>query len=210
MDKLESLEGVKINDDMRFTAHKDIVAGSFIGTYIYLLSWAAITISSNFYATAPNICLFFSLSFLTMTLIRSLLVKHFEKIYQRNPIYWKVLFFPVVWGTSLLWGILCYIALIDPRFESIYLAIVIATTELAGGGIISLLPSRTLTLGLYSALLLPTGLLIFHPDFNDITIVLIFLLYWTGMYSITKVQYREYWLGLKSNFLIKRHAMILQ
>lgn len=210
MDKLESLESVEVNDEMRFIAHKDIATRSFVGTYIYLLSWAVITVPSDFYAIAPDISLFFSLSFLTMALIRGLLIKNFEKIYQRNPIYWKTLFFTAVWTTALLWGVLCYLALSDPRFENISLAIVIATAGLSSGGVVALLPSRTLTLGLYSALLLPTGSLVFHPDFDDITIVLIFLLYWGGMYSITKVQYRDYWLGLKSNFLIKRHAIILE
>ncbi|WP_413702255.1 diguanylate cyclase domain-containing protein [Psychromonas sp. KJ10-10] len=101
-------------------------------------------------------------------------------------------------------------SLIDPRFESFTLAIVISTAGLASGGVVALLSSRMLTLGLYSALLLPTGFLLFQPNFDDITIVLIFLLYWVGMYSITKVQYNEYWLGLKSNFLIKRHAIVLE
>lgn len=210
MDELDNVESVEINDEMRFIAHKDIATRYFVGTYIYLLLWAVILIPSNFYVIAPNISLLFSFYFLTVALIRGLLIKNFESIYQKNPVYWKTLFFTTVWSGGLLWGILCYLALSDPRFESISMAIVIATAGLSSGGVVALLPSRTLTLGLYSALLLPTGSLIFHPDFNDITIVLIFLLYWAGMYSITKVQYQEYWLGLKSNFLIKRHAIMLE
>lgn len=153
---------------------------------------------------------FFTLAFLMMALIRGTLIKNFERIYLKKAIYWKLCFYPTVLGTALLWGLLCRMSLIDPRFESFTLAIVIATAGLASGGVVALLSSRMLTLGLNSALILPTGLLLFLPSFDNITIVLIFLLYWLGMYSITKVQYHEYWLGLKSNFLIKRHAIILE
>jgi len=208
---MSEIKTLEIDDEMRFFANKDIVARSPVGTYIYLLVWLAIIIPKNFYSIAPNITILFSLALLCLAIIRMLLAKNFEVIYRKSPIFWKVCFFSIVWATALLWGILCYMGFTDPRFDTISLPLIISIAGFAGGGTPAFISDRVLTVGLLIALLLPTGiLLVFNPLFSDVTVILLFFIYWLAMFSITKFQHKAYWRSLKNTFLSKRQALFLE
>ena len=208
---MSEIKTLEIDDEMRFFANKDIVARSPVGTYIYLLVWLAIIIPNSFYLIAPNITILFSLALLCLAIIRTLLAKNFESIYRKSPILWKVYFFSIVWATALLWGILCYMGFTDSRFDTISLSLIISIAGFAGGGTPAFISDRVLTVGLLNALLLPTGILLFfNPLFSDVTVILLFFIYWLAMYSITKIQHKEYWRSLKNTFLSKRQAVFLE
>lgn len=201
---------LEIDEEMLLRANRDIATRSTTGAFIYLLIWFAITISHNFYATAPTIFIFFTSAFALLAIARAALIRNFEKIYRKSVLLWKACFFPSVWGAALLWGVVCYMALVDPRFDAITLSVVISTAGLTAGGVTALLPDRLLTIGLFTAFLLPAELTIFHTEFLDFSVNILFLLYWVGMYSVTRIQHQEYWVGLKHMFLIKKHAQELE
>jgi len=90
------------------------------------------------------------------------------------------------------------------------LSFLVATAGLTGGGVTALVPSRLLTLGLLTALLAPGGIIILISDTHNVSVGIIFLVYWLGMYAVTKNQHREYWQGLRASFLLKEQAVKLK
>ena len=201
---------LEIDEEMLLRANSDIATRSTTGAFIYLLIWFAITISHKFYSAEPTIFIFFTSAFVLLAMARVALIRNFEKIYHRNVLLWKTCFFPAVWGAAFLWGVLCYMALVDPRLEALTLSVVISTAGLTAGGVTALLPDRLLTIGLFTAFLLPAEFTLFHTEFREFSVNILFLVYWVGMYSITRIQHEEYWVGLKHMFLIKKHAQELE
>lgn len=207
---MSRIQDLAIDDEMRYRANKDINQRSITGSYIYLLIWFAIIIPHKFYITAPEICLWFTLTLIVLSALRLGLIFYFNTIYSYSRLIWKLLFFPIIWLAALSWGILCSMAITDPSFGSLSLAVFIATAGLTGGGVTALLPDRMLTIGLISAYLFPAIATLFFSAAYDLSVGLVFCIYWIGMYSVTKIQHREYWIGLKYSFFFKKHAAELE
>jgi diguanylate cyclase (GGDEF)-like protein len=208
---MDILRNLDISDEMRLQANKDIANRSITGCFIYLLIWFAIIIPYKVYITDPEIFLWATLVFVILAALRIYLLFQFKNIYSRNPVLWKLLFYPLVLLPALGWGILCSISFIHPDFEHFSLVIIISTAGLTGGGVAALVPNRPLTVGLLSCFLLPgmvTSLLL--TEAYNISITLMFGIYWIGMYSVTRNQHREYWQALNYSFIIKRHASDLE
>jgi diguanylate cyclase (GGDEF)-like protein len=150
------------------------------------------------------------LTLVVLAVARIGLVLNFIRIYQKSPKLWQILFFPVIWMVALVWGIFCALTFFLPELGYMSLAFVVATAGLTGGGVAALVPSRLLTLGLITAFLAPGGFVILISDTYNVSVGIIFLAYWIGMYAVTKNQHREYWLGLEASFLLKEYAVRLE
>jgi len=206
MDKLN----LNINNEKALQANKDIAKRSITGSYIYLVIWFSIIIPHKFYERSPEICLWLTLTFIILAAVRIGLILNFNRIYQKSQILWKILFFPVVWLVALVWGVFCAMAFFLPEFGYMSLALIVATAGLTGGGVSALVPNRLLTLGLITAYLAPGGFVILTSDTYNASVGIIFLVYWIGMYAVTKNQHREYWQGLEASFLLKEYAVELE
>ena len=208
---MDAVRNIDISNEMRLQANRDIANRSITGCFIYLLIWFAIIIPYKVYITDPEIFLWATLVFVILAALRIYLLFRFKKIYSRNPVVWKLLFYPLVWLPALGWGILCSMSFIHPNFEHFSLVIIISTAGLTGGGVAALVPSRLLTIGLLSCFLLPGMVtsLLFTNAYN-ISITLMFTIYWIGMYSVTRNQHREYWQALNHSSIIKKHASELE
>jgi len=206
------MRGSDYNPDkeMVFQANKDIAARSITGSYIYLLIWFSIVIPHKFYAKSPEICLWLTLTLILLAGGRMAVILNFKKIYLKSPFLWQVFLFSVVWGTALVWGLCCALSFFLPQFSYMSLALVVSTAGLTGGGTSALVPSRLLTMGLITALLAPAGFALLVSDPHNLSTGIIFLVYWIGMYAVTKNQHREYWQGLKDSFLLKKYAVDLE
>lgn len=200
----------KIDDEMLFRANSDMAKRSGTGSFIYLLIWFALVVPNTFYETAPEICLWFTSLFLFFSATRLALIYNFEKLYRKNPQLWSSLFYPSVWLPALCWGLLCSMAMSYPVFVSISLVVIISTAGLAGGGVASIVPNRLLTIGFLSAILFPGIVTLIYSDAYNVSMSLVFCIYWIGMFSVTKIQHREYWRGLNASFLLQKHAKDLQ
>ncbi len=129
----------------------------------------------------------------------------------KNQAIWKFILYPLIWLPALGWGILCSISFVHPSFAPFSLVIIVSTAGLTGGGVAALVPSRPLTIGLISGFLLPSMLTnLLFTDAQNLSFSLLFGLYWIGMYSVTRNQYREYWLAQNYSFIIKKHASELE
>lgn len=208
---MNAFQNIDINDEMRLQANVDIANRCITGCYIYLLIWFAIIIPSKLYVTSPEICLCATLFFVTLSALRVLLIVQLKKSDFKTPPAWKFLFYPLVWLPALGWGLLCSMSFVHPIFEPFSLVIIISTAGLTGGGVAALVPSRPLTIGLLSCFLLP-GMVVslLLTDAYNISISLVFAIYWIGMYSVTRNQHREYWLALNDSFIIKKYATELE
>lgn len=200
-----------IYSDMQKQAAKDVANRSHTGIIIYLIIWFAIIIPAKLHITAPKECLALTILFICLALGRFTLVKNFDLIYSKSPLAWKVSFYPFIIISALAWGIFCAASLVSPIFHSVSLLAMITTAGLAGGGSTSLAPDRSLTLALITSFLFPTGItaLFFSYELHT-SIGFMFVVYWLGMYFITKAQHNEYWLNLRSSFLIKEYAAELK
>lgn len=203
---MTKLAEIEIEKQIRFHANKDIVSRSFIGIYMYLLIWFALIIPNQFYLSAPYICLSATLLFSFFSVIRIVLIFYFESIYKRSPRLWEQLFSSLIWITALAWGVLCAIAMVMPVFSSISLVLLLSTAGLCGGGVASLVPSRSLTIGLIIGFLLPLIVTLIFFKSHEISILLVFIIFGLGLLFVTRVQYKEYWKGLNSIFLAKQQA----
>ena len=199
-----------INNEMALEANKNIAKRSITGSYIYLVIWFSIILPHKFYIRSPEICLGFTLTLIIFAAARIGLALNFNRIYQKSPKLWKVLFFPVIWIVALVWGLFCALTFFLPELGYMSLAFVVATAGLTGGGVSALVPSRLLTLGLITAYLAPGGFVILISDTYNVSVGIIFLVYWIGMYAVTKNQHREYWLWLEASFLLKEYAEELE
>ncbi len=187
--------------------NSDIAKRSITGSFIYIVIWLFIIVPSEFYAIEPMLVTGASIAITFLAIARVALAFSFERLYTAMPLMWSVLFYSVVLISGGIWGTLCTLAVTSPVFEPISFAIIVSTAGLTGGGSASLAPLRSLAL-LYDALMLmPCAVTIFFfkSDY-DIIIGLIFLSYWIGLYSVTNIQYHEYWAALKGSFLLKKHA----
>ena len=207
---MNKIKDIVVDDEMRHHANKSIARRSIVGGFIYLIIWFSIVIPHKFYATTPEFSFWFTLIFVTMAVARLVLIANFNIVYGRNPILWKGLFFPIVWLPALTWGVLCAIALVNPSFDRLSLAIFISTAGLVGGGVAALIPSRILTVGLISAYLVPGAMTLLYWDARDPSVHIVFFIFWVGMLFVTRTQHREYWVNLKQSFLIKKHAAELE
>ena len=120
------------------------------------------------------------------------------------------MFYPIVWMPALVWGVFCALTFSLAEFGYLSLAFIVGTAGLTGGGVSALIPSRPLALGLLTSYLAPGGIVLLLSDTYNISVGIIFLVYWIGMYAVTKNQHREYWQGLKASFLLKEHAVELK
>ena len=199
------------NKEMQEQANKDIANRSFTGSFIYLLIWFTIFIPYELYITAPKECFWISLLLIVLAAARTIMIKNFDYIYHTNPNAWKILFFPLVIFSSITWGVLCLLSIINPVYHDISFAMLISTAGLSGGGGASLAPNKTLAILLVSGLLIPVGLTIsfFSPE-KDFVLGLMFFIYWLGMFSVINTQHKEYWAGLKNSFLLKENTAKLE
>lgn len=195
---------------MLFTAHSDIKRRSVTGCFIYLLLWFANIIPNRLYVSSPEICLWPTIVFILLAAVRVVLMAHFEKIYQKSALTWKLLYYPIIWLPALCWGLLCSLSMTVPQLEPFSLVIIITTAGLTGGGVAALLASRVLTIGLLSCFLLPGMLTAFLSEGNNPTLGLVFGIYWLGMYSVTRIQHREYWRALNYSFVINKYNAELE
>lgn len=205
-----SFQDFVVNDEMRYRANQDIAKRSITGCYIYLLIWFALIIPNKLYISNPAICTWVTLYFLLLSGTRALLVYNFKTVFGYSQLAWEIMYFPLVWLPSLGWGILCALSFTHPSFEPFSLIITISTAGLTGGGVSALVPNRLLTLGLISSFLFPGMLTTLFTDKYNVSVPLIFGIYWVGMYSVTRIQHREYWQRLKYYFLLKEHALELE
>ncbi|WDP92362.1 MAG: GGDEF domain-containing protein [Desulfobacter sp.] len=199
-----------IAQEMAFQANKDISQRSITGTYIYLVIWFSIIVPHKFYEKSPEICLWMTVILILFAGLRIGLILNFNRIYQKSPQLWKVLFYPTIWVAALAWGTFSAMTFILPELNYMYVAFVVATAGLTGGGVSSLVPSRLLTLGLITGFLAPGGCLLLLSHAYNLSVGIIFVVYWIGMYAVTKNQHREYWQGLKTSFLFKEYAVELE
>ncbi len=204
------IKDIDINNEMLFRANKDIAKRSGTGTYIYLFLWLVIMILHKFYETAPKTCLWLTITFIVLALVRILLVYNFEGIYSRNPLLWKLLFFTAVWMAALTWGILCAFALVDQVFSPLSLPVVISTAGLVGGGATSFSPSRILTAGIIVSYLFPAEIVLLVTGVQHSSVSIIFIIYAVAMYLISMTHHSQYWLGLKYSSLIQKQAAELK
>lgn len=206
----EFQEKIIIDDDMLFRVNEDLSKRSVNGSFIYLLIWFAIIIPYDFYLVAPELCLWSTIFFIVFGGLRALLIVKYRKIYGKNPLVWKLLFYPVIWLPSLVWGVFCALTFTHPSFQQIDLPILLSTAGLMGGSAAAFAPSTILTVGIFSGFLLPTiGILSVSSAYNP-SILIIFSIYGIGMYAVTRISHREYWLALNYSFLIKKHAARLE
>lgn len=200
-----------IDDEIQLQQNRDVANRSFTGVFIYLIIWVAITIPNAFHQTSPRIWWFFTLLLTALALLRIILIKNFDRIYAKSPILWKYSFFSQVWVTGLAWGILCALSLAVPEFQLLTFAVITATAGLASGGAASVAPNLILAIGFFSAFLAPPIMtMLFISNQHGISLLLIFIIYWLGMFSITRIQHKEYWLSLKNAFVVKRYAAELE
>ncbi len=193
-----------LSEKTRYQASKDIALRSMTGTYIYMLIWFAMIVPSEFYITAPKHCLFITLILTLFSAIRIAMVFNFEKIYGYNSNLWRNLFSPIVWCPALTWGIMCAISFINPIYQDISLPLIISTSGLVGGGVIATLPSRPLTIGLISSFLVPSIFLTFLNSGYDLTIKLMFIIYWVGLVGVTRKPYNTYWSNLRHSETLEK------
>lgn len=200
-----------VGTNMQRQAAKDVATRSRTGTFIYLILWVAITLTTQLHVAAPIECLNLTIFFIILALARFILIKKFDQIYAKSPFIWRLSFCPLIILSALGWGSFCAYSLITPLFNSFSLLAIITTAGLAGGGSSSLAPDRSLTLALITSFILPTILssLFFSYDLH-VSIGFMFSVYWFGMFFITKAQHDEYWTNLKSSFLIKKYAAELE
>lgn len=201
---------LNITKEMALQANEDIAKRSITGSYIYLVIWFSIIIPHKFYERSPQLCLWFTLTLIILAAARIGLIINFNRIYQKNPKVWKIVFFTVIWSIALIWGMFCAMTFLFPEIDYMSLSFIVATAGLTGGGVSALVPSRALTLGLLTALLAPGGFVILISDTYNVSVSIIFLVYWIGMYAVTKNQHREYWQGLEASFLLKEYAVELE
>lgn len=202
-----SLKNFVITDEMRKHSQRDISRRSLLGCIVYLLVWFAIIIPNNIYVDYPRFSFWTSLFFIVMAGVRIGFIFNFEKIYPANKHLWFAVFYPLIWLPALVWGLLCAYSFLHPDMIPYSLVIIISTAGMAGGGVAALLPSRLLTVGLFSCFLLPGIIVLYFFEHNaNVSMGLVFIIYALGMYTVTRIQHREYWMALKDSFLIKKHA----
>lgn len=200
-----------IDEQMQLQHTRDIAKRSVTGTFIYLVIWVAITLPSQFLQMHPKIWWPVTLLFGVMAMLRIVLIRFLDRMYATRPKTWQSAFFALVWLSALFWGVLCASSLTVPALQPLSFLIIVTTAGLTSGGAVSVAPSRPLTLGMISAFLLPSVVvLLFFPHDHDPSLCLLFIIYWLGMYSVTKTQHKEYWLSLNHAFVIKRYARELE
>ena len=205
-------EKLKRNKDEELLnrANRDMARRSFTGCFIYLLIWFATVLPNRFYEDSPMFFWGYTTVFVLFAVVRVVLFLNFEKIYGKSIWLWRVLFFIAVWLPAFTWGVLCATALVHPDFEPLSLIIIISTAGLTGGGVAALVPNRILTIGLISGFLVPGIVVLLSTSEYNVALSLVFCIYWIGMYSVTKIQHKEYWQGIHASFLLEEYASDLQ
>ena len=206
---VEQLE-LNRDEDLLYRANSDIVQRSLTGCFIYLLIWFAIVLPNRFYETSPMFFAGYTTVFVLIAVVRIILIFNYEKIYRKSAGLWRVLFFTAVWLPASTWGVLCATALVHPDFEPLSLIILISTAGITGGGVAAIIPNRILTIGFISGLLIPSIVILFSSDRYNFSLSLVFCIYWIGMYSVTKIQHKEYWQSLHTSYLLQEYASDLQ
>ncbi len=197
--------------DMQYQAEKDLAKRSSTGAFIYLVIWFTIITPYKFWETAPVECFWISVFLIVLAIARTVMIKNFDLIYEKEPFLWKCCFYPLIITSALVWGILCAVTLINPIYQQISFVILVATAGLAGGGGSSLAPNKMLGILLISALIIPAGTtILFYSAEIDYVLGLIFFIYWFGMYSVVKTQHNEYWESLRNAFDAKQYSAKLE
>ncbi len=205
------IEDVIIDDEMQLQYNRDVAKRAFTGAYIYLILWIAITVPNSFHNSDPAKWWFYTLLLITLATTRIILINRFDRIYTHSARLWKRLIYTHVWTSGAVWGLLCAFTLVLPEYQPLTFAFITATAGLTSGGAASVAPDRALAIGLFTAFLTPPILaMMFVSNPYVSSLLLIFILYWLGMFSITRIQHKEYWLSLKGAFAVTRYAAELE
>ncbi|MDG3087862.1 GGDEF domain-containing protein [Vibrio hannami] len=197
-------------DELMFLSSRDIARRSITGVFNYLLIWFALIFSSSLWSAAPELSLFLTCFYVVLACIRLPFIFKFELIYQNYPGLWRNGFPLVILLPALMWGLLCALCFALPELEPYSLYIIISTAGIAGGGIAAFVPSRFLTIGLLTCFLVPSFITLIVIKYENVALTLVFIIYWIGMYSVTREQHKQYWTGLKDSLFIKNHAKELE
>ncbi|WP_165398944.1 GGDEF domain-containing protein [Shewanella maritima] len=197
-------------NELLYQSNRDIAKRSSTGSYIYLLIWFALVLPSNLWQVNSNLSIIVTCAFLLLACLRLPYVFKFDSIYLKFPGVWRYGFPLIVLSPALMWGTLCSLCFVIPKLEPYALIIIISTAGLTGGGVAALIPSRFLTIGLFSAFLVPPFITLVVTQHENVSLTLVFAIYWLGMYSTTNEQHAQYWKALKDSLFIKNHAKELE
>ena len=201
----------KIKDrDILFCANYDITKRARTGIYVYLILWFAVIIPQKYYIIAPRTIFFITVLLVIFSALRLIFILYFKKIYFINKSLWPFVFYPIVLLPALTWGVFCAITLVVPTYQPLTLVVLTSLAGLTGGSSGVAAPSKFLTVGLLTAYLLPGELAMLFTPGSNISLILVFFIYWVGMYAIIGAQHKEYWKSLKQSFVIKKHAADLK
>ncbi len=206
---MKKIYHLDVDSEMQLRASRYMAKRSITGSYLYLLVWVCIIIPQRFFLQEKMYCFLFTLAFIVLVAIRLLVVSRFKRLYNGNGLLWKACFYPSVLVPALVWGGLCSLALVLPEFEPLKMLLVICIAGLTSSSAI-FVPDRPLTIGLITAYLLPPVATMLYLGGYDLSLLLVIIIYWAGMFSITGVQYREYWQGVKFLSYALHHAEELE
>ncbi len=193
-----------LSEKLKYQASKDLSQRSIMGIYVYLLGWIILAIPTKFFLSHPKLSLCFTLLFIVFSIIRTPLIVFFEKIYNYNRKLWSWLFASAIWLPALTWGIICAISISTPEYRDMFYLTIIVVSGIAGGGVIVILPSRVLTIGLVGCLLMPSILVLLSGIQHEPFLQLFFLIYMIGMIIVTSTPYQIYWSNMKHTEILEK------
>lgn len=177
--------------EFRRRADFDFIKRALPGVYLYLCAWPVIFFWTGFFEQQLYLSVVFGLLFTITSGLRLLHGKYTGRLYDSKYHFWNSSLVFLCMVHAATWGVLFYMANLDPRFEEISSIVNLVIAGIATGSVQSLIPKYGLTRLYIAAVILPTivGTLWSGDQFE---LAFICLLFWLYLAGIGKRFRREY------------------
>lgn len=169
--------------EFRKRADFDFIKRALPGVFLYLFAWPVIFIWTGFYEKFPQDTLIFGVLFTLISVLRLIHGKYTEATYDKYYTFWNYSLCFLCMVHASTWGILFYMANLDPVYSELSGLVNLVIAGIATGSVQSLIPKYTLTRFYIAAVILPTaaGTLLLGEQYQLGFICLLFWLYLAGI-----------------------------
>ncbi len=187
---------------------EDLIKRSSIGLIFYIILSLIVIFADNFYSRQTFFSLIFLLSNAGICLFRLIHIPISRKMGEPYEIINRNIFFASVIVTSLTWGLILAMTLLQTEEHVTQLVMTVCVAGLCAGGVVAFIPNRTLSILFNLSMLVPAIITMSAFGIN-IPIAIMLFLYSIYLVLIAFRGNEEYWDALENEHLLEIKSMEL-
>jgi signal transduction histidine kinase len=196
---------------LNFHAARDLSRRSRAGTIYYLIIFAVITILTPYYTEHPQVMTAMGFVILIGTIFRAACVWMFDTFYQRNPLYWDIVFVVSIFSQSFAWSMISMMSMKFYGWDWTTMVTCLSAAAFSAAAITSFSIYFWATLSYLMIMFIPMLVMtIIINTQHSLTATFLFGAYFVFLMRNAKRLNVEYWTALRNTHLLDERARELE